>query len=331
MGNPKWRASVGVARASSATEEPAAPVIFPIFDGGANTTEEPIIVERPASWLRDVDYIWRAGFNHAFTIPGITPDPNTMGYLLWLALGGDAYDTGVHTITPALDQQYLNVFLDYLLDIEPGAGTDPVKRIIGGKITEFTIEQAAKQPCKLSLQGVACNRGEPLASVSPSIPTGADNAPLHWAHLQDDSGYFKVGLNGAALAEDTTIQGFKIGYRSPPIFQAPTLASNQPSGLYNGMREVTFGFEKDFHGANATAQVDAFMLEQAVAIEARWQIGTNYVVLTIPAGSFTAYPLSDVGPAEEMIRLIVEAKAYYDGTNSVISGSVKDGSVALYT
>lgn len=329
MGNPKWNSGVGIARASSATNEPASPAIFPVCQSG-QIVSEPMTYARQVAFLADIDHIAPVGFNHTFSIDGIQPDPKVAGYLWWLALGLDTFAMGTHQITPAAASQYLNVFLDLQADIEGGGG-DEVLRLIGAKIANVEWSQPTKGIATMKISGPGCTLGTPVADLTPTVPTGADMEPLGWKHLQAAGGWVKIALDGGAFAEDDTVQNFGIKYQRNPIPSGISLGSNQPTQIDNGIRNVSFEFEKEFYGSEAEAQIAAFLAQETIGFEAKYIIDTNAVTLTIPIAHFSGNVLPNVGQEEDVLKLKVTAQAFKGTVNPVLYVYVIDNEVGAYS
>ena len=328
MGNPKWYSGFGLALAADAADEPSAPTVFPIAESG-KISIVPRMYERQVAFAADVDHVVTTGFEYGFSLGNVQPDAETFGRILWLALGSDGYAVGKHQIVPAADAKYLNFFLDYQEDI----GADQVQRLIGAKITGLSFEQPEQDIAKLNVSGAGLDLGTPLASLSPSIPTGDDNEPMGWKALQQAGSFVELSLNGGAYAQDDSIQSFGFDYARTAIPSGTGVGQNQPTKLDNGIRNVSFKFTKEFYGASATAQVNAFLAQQRVGMKLRWEMGSTpyYVELYIPNANFSGDPLPAAGQEEDVLKLEFTAKAFRDGSTPVIYAYVVDSTAAAYS
>ncbi len=331
-----WKAGVGLARAGAASSEPAINTYLPCES--ANIERKPKTFTRRPGYVPDPDRLVAAGYDYSFKVSGITLRPFHMAYLFWMALGGDTYNAspGDHTIIGADDGQYLNLFRDLGVDVETGAGTGTVERLIGAKIQDLSFDQQMNEYAKMDISGPGCNIGTPVASMVPSLVTGADHEPVGWHHLKVAGGtpaFFKVGLNGAAAAAVTNVQYFKLKLSRPPIPSGMTLGSNQPTAIGGGQRELTFEFGAELTGADAVAQFAAFAAQQELSLDIKWVIGTtpNYIRMEIPAAAFAASPVGDIGAKDEVIKYVASGLAYRSGSNPLIRLTAKDGTSALYT
>lgn len=331
MSGETWEAGVGLALASSATDEPATPKIF-LSATEANIVEAPVTYERKPSYGADVDYMEACGFDYTFSVSGITADLGTLGYLLFLMLGNDAFSTPNHTITRSDAGQYLNLFLDRQADIEPGAGTDPVQRLIGGRLTKLRLEQPMQGGAVISIEGMGTTLGTPLASITPSIPTGATKEPLGWKHWKTgSSGFLKLGLNGGVTAQDDTIQSWWWEITRNAFGSGKAIGSDQYTDSHVGDGDIMWGFEKEFKGTDAIAQYAAFKSQQTFEIDAKATISTDSIEIAVPRGFNRGSILSGGGRKNELYRAKFDVKAYKNGATAIMTCTVDDGSSALYT
>lgn len=327
MGNLKWEGACAIAKASSASNEPAAKY-YPVCDSH-NITSEPVIYEGQRGFSPDVRLIKPAGFNHGWDISNIEAHPELVGFLLYAILGADAYDTLVHTITPADDTPWLNVLSDRMADMN--GADDEVQRLIGARASKLTIDIQEKQMVKFSASGVGCDLGTAVEDLTPSIPTGATNEPLGWHHLQATGAYFKVGLNEAATSDDDTIKGVKIDIDRAQVLGGVNLGSNQPTRGKAGTRGVTFEITKEFYGGEAEAQVAAFLAQQRIGIDLKFVVSTNYVTLVIPSAEFVGSPFEAAGAGDDILKMTFPCRAFKNGATAIMTATAKDGTSAVYS
>ena len=323
----QWEQGVGIARTPAPDTVVGIPKHYLVCES-ANIVATPKVYERRASWTADISHVVTAGFDYTFEASGMTLHPAGVGYLLWLFLGADAYAAGVHTLTPAIQGQYANVFVDRGADIDATVG-DTVERIRGAKITNLSLEFPEDDFCKWSMSGVACDKSLTLPPLTPTLPVGADNEPLAWKHLQ--AGDFQVGVAGGGVAQDDEIKGLKVSMERPPILGGKNLGSTQPSWIKQGIRKVTYSFMKEFVGPNAKAQSLAFRAHSSLEIQWRAVVGANYVDIAIPFATFNANPYGQVGSNDEVVTMDVQAVAYKPEGSPILTATVKDGTAALYT
>jgi len=327
MGTAKWDGAVAVALASSATDEPGVTnAVYPIAES-AQIEMEPITYER-RTILADLDYIIAAGFNYTWAINNIRPNANVFGYLMMLALGTDTWSSTKHILTPSDDGLYCNVFIDRGLDL---VGTSkPTQVLVGAKVTGFTLEFPLKDNAILGLSGVGCDLGTELAALSPSVPTGDDEAPLSWKALQN--GHFKVGLNAGSTAQDDSIQGFKLEGSRASMPSGVSLGSDQPSAIHLGVREFFFEFTKEFATTTEKDQYIAHAAQQDIGVEFDAQMGSTpyYATMYEMRGKPVQTFAGEVGVADEIIMATMRCKARKYSSDPIIKFDVVDGTSAAY-
>jgi hypothetical protein len=328
MATPKWKGGVAVVRASSATHEPASGFVYPMAES-AQIEGAPILYTRLPYAIPDPDRVGLGGFEFSWRIDGITPNCMVFGYLMALALGNDSWNGigGYHSLRPDDDAQYLNVLIDRGLDL---GTSEPTERLVGAKITGWTLEFKHNEYAKLSVSGVGANLGSLAAALAPSIPTGDDDEPLGWHHLRN--GYVRLGYNGGAVADDNDITGFTITYNRPPILSGRDLGSAQPTEIFNAARELTFSITKEFSGSGAVNMYNAWKNQQEVEFTWRAEVGSapNYVSQASVYGYVSRSFAGEVGAGEDVIEGTLECLVYKKGTDDLIKFDVKDGTTGAY-
>ena len=318
--------NIGFAFAASATEQKTAPLIV-LNCESADIGKAPIRAAQPNNITRQPLKSDGYGFDFTFTASGIITNAKGLGILATLALGGDSFATGAHTITPANSLPYCVVFLDKNVDLGGGKTTET---LLGCKVEELKIEAVSKDFVKLSVSGKGCALGVNQASLTPSIPTAAADASLSWKVLR--GGGLTTEYNGTGgMTADTTCRGLNITYKQPLVEEGNgQLGSDQPSGLNEGEVELAFDMTRGF-GTGALTERTAFMNSQQVKIQAAFVIDTSSVVIAIPYGVAhePGYEGGAGGSADEVMATI-GCKAELDGANSLITISVIDGTAAAY-
>lgn len=328
MGYPQWEGGVGIALASSASQEVSAPVIYIVCDA-AKITRVPILYERNPNYIPDTDHIVPAGFTYSFSASGITGSCKQLGYLLFLWCGGNTFASQRQTIFPNDAGVFCNFFLDPGYS-ETGGST---KLLIGARVTKLTLAMNEKSMWVWSMEGVACDAGDNIASLSPSIPLGADNAPLSWVHFQDATGFVKVGVNGGVAVQDDSVKSWEIELSRNAIPSGVSIGSNQPTDMVLGRRSIGFKIMKELNSLDATtnAQIAAFYAQQTIALDVKAIVGVNDFQLTIPAAHFDADPAIEVGAKDDVVKVTFSGKAYKNAAQNILTGVVKDGSSGVYT
>jgi len=330
MGLVKWKGKVAIVRASSGVIQPASGFMYPVLMGGEAVIEgEPIIYERNIT--PDVDYDEFAGHNFRFSISGIVPNMNMAGYLWALALGDDSFSVATHTITPDDDQQYLVVFIDTGLDLGTSTPTIP---LLGCKIESLEMEIPFKGFAKCNISGPGCAIGPLSAALTPSIPSGADEKPIGWHSLKDAAGFFKLGLNGVAVAAIGTPKGLKISYGRPKVEGGLQLNTDQPTQIEDGSaRTLAFEFPMEWKGTitNTSKEIyAAWLAGQRLALDIKGVEGAHSLEIVIPEAKMRVNALPSIGQADEIMMGIVQGQAKLDGTNPLVTVTAVDGSGAAY-
>lgn len=327
MGTPKWKGRAGLARTADAVSE-ASPQVYPLADT-INAEGVPVSYERVTSQKPDIFHIEQSGFDWSWTIDGMQASPFDFGYLAWLALGADAFATATHTITPADDSQYFNLKIDRGLTLD---GNGPTQSIKGCRIGSFSFEQSLRDYAKLAVSGLACDLvATEAAALSVTIPEGDDDQPLSWAGLVDASGFFKVGYNGGAVADDDDIQGWKMELTREQVYAGIDLGASQPDAINEGGRELTVELSKEFTGSTAQDAYKTWKDTAKVALDVRYQVGANYVRIEIPQLEVVGAFGGEIGTGNESIMGTLSLKATKKSGSDLMTITTIDGSVALYT
>jgi len=326
-GTPKWKGIAGLARTATASAT-ATPAVYPIADD-VDTPGTPVTYERTTSQQSDILHITRCGTDFNWLIDGMQGSCNDLGYLFWLALGGDSWLTDTHTITPATDSQYFNLKIDRGVDL----GTDDnTQECVGCRIGSFTFEQPVRDYAKLNASGLFVNLGTPSADLSaPSISVGDDDEPPGWVHLQDGSSHFKIGVGGASSAQDDGVQSWKLEYSREQVYSGIDVGSSQPDGINEGGRELTFEITREFiDDAASLGWYEAWRDGDAIELDIQYIMGTSELRFHIPQAEITSPCPGPVGSGAESIMATLTCKAY-KGSNPLISIYAKDGSGGAYS
>jgi hypothetical protein len=332
MGSSKWEGAVAVARSTSASHEPTSTAYKYPDAESVDIQFVPITYERAPSFSPDVDTIIPAGFEGRFAIGNVRPNCNLFGYLMALSLGTTTWGTGTATATgailPSNDLSFFNVLANRIQQIGT-ATTIVTQRAVGCKVSEWTLEQSSNQLAALSLSGPFCNLGTPTTALTPSVPTGTNEAPLSWASLR--AGTFVVGIGTGALAQDNEITGFRLGcVRGSTPTGRGNLGSNQPSDHRPGKRILTLDIMKEFSGTNAKAQYDAFIAQSIVKVQLKYLVGSYLVQSGTMVGQVIDNFPGPIGAQEDIIQAGLKLKLYKDGSANLIDWTLVDGSTAVY-
>lgn len=323
MGNPQRTGKFAIARTASASGT-ASPKFCVICDS-ANIEPEPVTYERVNNVTPDDIGVQAAGFRLPWSFSGAEMDPAQLGYLWWLALGGQTIVTNEHVLTPADSLEYAEVFCDRNVDL--GSST-PTETAVGAMINSLSLDIQKRAFAKVSAGGLACNFGSPAAALVASLPA----YPLSWHALR--AGDFQIGYNGAGLASDRTIMGLKIDY-SREIGDEDNIGldSDQPTSLTPHSRSLEFEVSRIFSGAQALAEYTAWKAQQEIAISAEMQVnsGTYRVQIDIPHARPIAPYAGAVGAGDDSIIGTLRCKAFQSGADKLITVTVADDTTVAYT
>ena len=306
----------------AAPETAAAAPVFDIICDDANIPGEPNRYERVNNVTAESLGMQDGGIDNTFSVDGIEPNAELMGYLLWLFGGGYARPTTIHEISQVFDSKYFTLFKDQ------GAvfsGTDQVLTGIGCRMDNLTIDQQAKAFAKVSMSGMCCDRGIDADDLAPSIGLTAAEAPLSWAALA--AGTFDIGYDTLTCTTDDNVTGVKLTLGRALSYGGTDLASNQPAGITQGGREVLVEYTRDFTGnAAALAEYSAFLTGTAfISLNWQWLMSTSYVDIVVPHVKVTGDPMPSVGTGEDTQVLTVSGKAYMNASSNIMDITTVDG------
>ncbi len=325
MGN-KFEGVVGIARATTASAV-VAPKHY-LQCGTATIDDTPIVYDRDAITSPEVEYSIGGGHKHTFSVEGIELPIGHLGYLLWLALGSDTWDTDHHDIVPQASQEYLCLQIDRGLQIGAG-GTDEAQVLVGAKIQNFRLEIPRKGFGKASISGVACDLGTEGSSLTNVVPTGANNAPVSWQSMKD--GYFKLGYPTSPAA-DTEITRFALEIaRELDDEDGVDLGSDQPTQINEGKRTITYEVDKHFSG-NAKTAYDAWEAQTEVGLDVDLTVGSYSCVLTSAYGHIIGSFAKEIGASAEAIMGQLQVKCHRNNTSTpTLAAVVTDATGEAYT
>lgn len=281
---------------------------YPVAED-ANINSEPVHHERiPNAGLRLQPR--PAGFNHSFDLTGMEGDVTHIGRLLMAMLGTEAFSTPAHTITYGVSK-YLSCFIDRNV-VLTGSDEGEYLRDVRGESFEFEVNP--RQISRCSLRGPGTDKST-TAGMTQSLPSGS---PITWDMLlASNSGYFKVQLNDGAFAADQTVQSFKFGITRTQKNDKITAESAQPVDILQGNADITFEFAKEFASSTDYA---AFVNQHEIGVEALFFVGQpEQFKVTIPHATFEAPAFDGVGSGEDEILFNVSAKAFFDGSDEIIT------------
>ena len=209
-----------------------------------------------------------------------------------------------------------------------GEVADTTQILVGGKISSLRVEIPKKGFAKASFSGVGCDLGTAGTSLTATIPTGANNAPVSWQSLKD--GYFKLGYPSTPAADtEITRLAFDIS-RELDEEDGVDLGSDQPTAINEGKRVITWEIDKRFSGTAKTAY-DAWLAQTNVGIDADLTVGAYSAVLTSDycqwAGSFA----KEIGASAESIMATLQLKAHrFNTTVETMQAVVTDSETIAY-
>jgi len=315
-----------ITQADSATEQVATPQLYLKADDIQIEGDGQTISEK-SGISPDRTGVLPVGFNYNFSISGLEPHAYAAGYLWYLALGGCSGASTTHTITPAADAQYVNVYKDYKEDISSAGTGETVEVLLGGRITSIEMEVNAKQFCSMNVNGIGCNLGTPAASLTASHPTGANNRALSWNTLR--AGQFTIGYNGGAQSLDTSIVGLKVMYNRTMKPEETTLADDISDSIVQGPRTLDFEVSRVFKGSAARSEYNAWKSQWTVGISFKFVVGTYEFEMEIDDAQITGPNADPVGIGEDTIMGKLRAEAYLDSTY-LTTITVIDGVTGIY-
>lgn len=322
----KFAGIVGIAKAADATTI-AAPKHY-LQCASAVITGEPIVYEQDSNIQADPGMAYGAGHNYSFAIDGIEAPIAHLGYLLWLMLGTEGSYSSGHVLSPGATQDYCCIQIDRGFQIGAG-GSDTTEILLGAKLNSLKIEVPKQGFAKCSIAGVGCDLDTPGTNLSASIPAGADNAPISWQAMKD--GAFKLGYPGSP-AEDNEIQRFAIDItREMDADAGVDLDADQPTGINEGKRSVTFEVDKQFSG-NAKTAYDAWLNQTEVGLDVLLTVGAFTMTLVVVNSMVTGSFAKEIGSAAESVMATLQCKANRDNSAvDVLSSLALDGVVTEYT
>lgn len=325
----KFTAVCGFAAAADAVT-PAAPKHY-AQAASVSIDDSPIVYERESMLSADAYGAEAAGHQHTFSIEGMEVPVGHLGYLLWLALGAEATYVSSHLITPTHTQKFMCIEIDRTLEI--GTSGQVTEILLGAKIQNLRFELTKKTFAKVSISGPFCDLGTPTTTLTATIPTGANEAPISWKTLlAANSGYFKLGYGGAAVASDTEIQriAFEIA-REIDTDAGVDLGSDQPTDLYEGKRTVTFEVDKQFSGNAKTAR-DAWLAQSSVELDMLSTVGSYSANILIAASEIVGGFVKEVGADAASTMATLSCRAHRNnGASPVISAEIVDAVSAIYS
>jgi len=328
MSLPKRKGKVGLAKAADASST-ATVQVWPIYES-ANIEGVPNLSEQPNAQDRDVHNIQEHGFDFTWNIQGMAPSCFDFGYLLWLFLGSDTWDTDHHDIRPAEAAQYLNLKVGRGVDLDTGAKV--TQNLVGAKVQSLSLEQRVNDYAKLNVSGPGCDLGTPETVLSPSFLSGANNAPLSWAGLAATSGGgFKIGYNGGAVAQDNAIRGIKLDLTQELEGAGIELDTEQPTALNEGARTLTFEVEREFKSGGARDDYDAWVAGQDIGVEICWTIGSSVMQLIIEEARITDNVPGEVGQGAEHITSTLKCKAFKNAASYLVDVQYTEPAGSAFT
>lgn len=325
-GYAKWQGSVALAIAADASSE-AAPVLYPNAES-AQIGGAPILAERINAITREPIGIEPEGHDFAFEISGWEPTAQDLGYVAAACHGAEVHTPGTpdqHVITGANASKYLNVKIDDGLD----KGTNqPTESLVGARIGRFAFELGMKSFGKLAIGGFGCRLASPGAALSPTLLTGANNAPISWAAVQ--AGHFQTGYNDAALTDDDDMRGFSLEFTQGQAYSGAKIGDNQPDAINEGMKSLGFVISKEFSGAKALAEYQAWLSQQECAVDCLGVMGTHEIRFEILNAHVEGPYREPIGVGEESIMGTLRCRAFQSGSDPLIRITVKDSFGAAY-
>lgn len=247
----------------------------------------------------------------------------TKGFGFWLKhmMGGTATSSvsdSVYTHTGTEGELYGKSFTCQVNRPFHPSGTNQAFTYSGGKVTEWTLQNAVDGNLMLSL-GVdfaAVSTGVALASAS--YPTSMDN--FSWAGGVVTIGGVDYDVDEFALTVNNGLDVERRKIRQNTQKKEPTA----------GRREASFSIKADFDSLTQRARAHAATKADAVAsLTATWVgptlAGTSTypeVTVTCPAVRFDAWKGSTTGP--QGIQQELSGVVRYDGSNSPITVTVKN-------
>ena len=278
MSTSKREGAAAIAYQAAPGTAAAAPV-FTIICDDIHVPGEPVTAERTNSISAECLGMTEYGKDVTFSVDGIEPNAELAGYLLWLFGGGYSRAVGVHTISQEFNSKYFTLFKDQGAVFETGL---QVLTGIGCRADSLVVDQQAKAFAKVSLSGLACDKGDYATPLEPAISLVADDAPMSWAALR--AGDAKLGYSSLTRTTDDDITGIKTTLNRTHTYSGYTLGSDQPDGITEGAREVLVEYTRDFNGdAAALAEYAEYVSGTGfVSLEFKWLMGVNYVSVHSP-------------------------------------------------
>jgi len=324
MSTSKWKGAAGLAYTGDTTTAASTLKVYPIAES-IDAKGEPATYERVTSQQPDVLNVNRAGMNYSFSVDGMQANCADLGYLTWLALGGQTYGT-FHDLTPADDSGYFGLNIDRKLDL--GSST-PTERYVGCRVGSLSFEQPLRDYARVSFNGLAADQGSLAAALSVTPPTGANDQPLDWGSL--GAGFLKIGYDGAATAQDNDVQGFKWELTRNQAYGGFKVNTGQPSAILEGGRRLTFEVTREFAGAGALAGYNAWKNNEAIELDVEYDVGAYRYRFHINQGVITGSYAAEIGTGEDAIMATLVCTAVKPDGGNLMDVEVVDATAGVYT
>ena len=327
MATPKRKGTAGIAIANAYNHQPTSPAHVLVCDS-CNLTGEPKTIEQTNNMTPDNAAIESVGKDCSFEFSGIEPNITQAGYIMAAAFGGDEIVSDAHVIEPGEDSLFIVPFKD--LRNQVGATASQTTEVgLGGKIASLSFEVASKSFAKMSASGGVCDYGEPAATLAKALPA----FPLSSKSLR--AGDYKIGLNGAAPASDRGIRGVKMDYaREQNLEDNTTLDSDQPNDITEGGRTFDFEITRQFAGAQALAEYNAWMNDQDVSLDIEFITdpdGTPQSLrIEVPHARITGPYAGEIGTGEDPIMATLKCRAFVSGSDPIIRVTVDDNTIVAW-
>ena len=255
-------------------------------------------------------------------------EPRNLGRLLKFAIGsvdtttpgGFAGDERRHTFSHG------TTLPSFSLSIDRAIGGTPTKRYVGSKVNTLTLENVARDILMVTVEGAAQQEGN-QAALSPTL-SEFEYDPFMFHQLS-----VEIGLNGAAPAQDLTIERVQCVINNDLITDKVVANSSfYIVDLPVGRLRLSGEFDKEFANLN---EYNVFVGNQQLDVKYIWSgdtmVGQPYrLEIDIPNCKITSLPLPEVAGASERGIYTVAFMGLYYSTDSRALNVVLDNDITSY-
>jgi hypothetical protein len=200
----------------------------------------------------------------------------------------------------------------FSISVDTAIATNPTLIVAGCKVNTLTLENAARSPLTVTVEGIAKWH---MQAPALTALVGADHAqfarhPFRFHHLA-----FSKGLSGVARSADTTVERVSVTINNNLIPDVVTAdQSLYINKLPEGEIQVTGAFDKEFANYD---EFDVFIANEQLDLQFTWTDANGHILrITLPNCRITALPHPENAGGNERMMVTIEFVALYDTTSS---------------